>query len=76
MKSSSALTNWLLGAMFVALISVVGMLYWSVEARLDRIEVTVEQIRARYGLIAVLDDRVMRQATQLDRIEALLLARP
>jgi tetrahydromethanopterin S-methyltransferase subunit F len=47
-----------------------------VEARLDRIEVTVEQIRARYGLIAVLDDRVMRQATQLDRIEALLLARP
>ena len=73
---SSALTNWLLGAMFVALISVVGMLYWSVEARLDRIEVTVEQIRARYGVIAVLDDRVMRQAAQLDRIEALLLARP
>ena len=76
MKSSSALTNWLLGAMFVALISVVGMLYWSVEARLDRIEATVEQIRARYGVIAVLDDRVMRQAAQLDRIEALLLARP
>jgi len=62
--------------MFVALISVVGLLYWSVEARLDRIEVTVEQIRARYGVIAVLDDRVMRQAAQLDRIEALLLARP
>jgi len=73
---SSVLTNWLLGAMFVALISVVGLLYWSVEARLDRIEVTVEQIRARYGVIAVLDDRVMRQAAQLDRIEALLLARP
>ena len=73
---SSALTNWLLGAMFLALISVVGLLYWSVEARLDRIEVTVEQIQARYGVIAVLDDRVMRQAAQLDRIEALLLARP
>lgn len=66
---ASQITQWLLGALLVGLITLTGFLYSGNAQRLDRMEQKIDAIQAQYGQIAEVKATVIAQGKQLDQIE-------